>query len=162
MPWQGTPITPTVCGYMPSPREAIAARLLRLREENGTNGKDLTQHDAASMVGVADRDWQRWEKAKHVPRPPTLAKIAEVFRIDLGEFYEGVGAANPQSRLAAIEDRLARIEETLGIEPMAPARETLDALDAAGAEAVQAAKDGPPGSSQEENGSSTATPLRGK
>jgi transcriptional regulator with XRE-family HTH domain len=111
MPWQGSPRAHTVRSCMPSAKEAIGARLLRLRQERGSDGKDLTQHDAASLVGTEARQWQRWETGGNEPRKQTLEHIATTFGIDLAEFYEGVSGG--KSQLDRIEARLDDVAKGL-------------------------------------------------
>jgi transcriptional regulator with XRE-family HTH domain len=116
MPWQGSPRARTVRGYMPTPKKtAIGARMTRLREEHGTEGKDLTQHDAAALVGVETRQWQRWESGENSPRPPTLEKIARGFGIRVDEFYAPITPG--ESQLDRIEASLRRLELTLATVP---------------------------------------------
>lgn len=131
----------------------------RIKELRGPKPQPLI----ADEVGVTLRAYQEWEAGGGIAWA-NLQKLAAVFNVS--ENYLLYGAAEtrgPQTQLDRIESKL---NELLGRLPMAQAtevpNETPDALDVAGAEAVQAAEDGPPGSSQEENGSSTATPLHGK
>jgi transcriptional regulator with XRE-family HTH domain len=58
--------------------ESIAADVLRLR-----NARNLSQEDAAKLVGVTQHIWSDWERGKVVPSPLARRALALVFRSEL-------------------------------------------------------------------------------
>ena len=57
-------------------RKVFAERLLALREE-----RELTQKELGALVGYTDAAIGNWERAKRLPDPETLAKIADIFDV---------------------------------------------------------------------------------
>lgn len=107
----------SVPGEMTSPKQTIAARLLRLREEHGQGDKPLSQDEAGRRIGKGERQWQRWERGVNQPRAEMLEKIAREFGFDAREFYEDA----PPDRLATLEARVSQIERLLATNPSADA-----------------------------------------
>ncbi|MDH7478970.1 MAG: helix-turn-helix transcriptional regulator [Syntrophomonadaceae bacterium] len=57
-------------------RKIFAERLLALREE-----RELTQKELGALVGYTDAAIGNWERAKRLPDPETLAKLADIFDV---------------------------------------------------------------------------------
>lgn len=60
----------------------IAKNVLRLREKH-----NLTQEDMLEF-GLERRWYQRIESGKHSPSLPTLYRLAEIFNVDISEFFK--------------------------------------------------------------------------
>lgn len=135
----------------------IGVRIKAARRKHRFSRKEL-----AEAIGRSEDVIQSYEQGKRAPFKE-IRQIANVLRTDLAQLLVG-----DQAQLTGIEKRLAAVEQFVSqhpateTTPVVGADEPADALSAAGAEAVQAAEDGPPGSSQEENGSSTAKPAQEK
>lgn len=65
----------------------VGERIKQLREQN-----EMTRSDLAYFMGAktAYIEVSRWERGSIIPRLPTVARVCEVFRISLAEFFEGV------------------------------------------------------------------------
>ncbi len=88
----------------------IPARLLQLRKERA-----LSQEEAAHLMGVTVRAWQRWERGESVPYQRNLARVHEVFGVPVEDFYDPTDAQfeGAAERLERIESSLERIEALL-------------------------------------------------
>jgi len=80
---------------------AIGERLRQLRQAKG-----MSQEHAAHAVGVASKTWNSWETGRRFPRMGNLERIGEEFEVDPSDLL-------PPDRLAAIEERLDRMEEAI-------------------------------------------------
>lgn len=68
----------------------------------------LSQIKAADKLGVALRNFTRWEKGEHYPQLRSIEKIAPKMGLEVQDFYP-VGEETP----AATRERIARMEEIL-------------------------------------------------
>lgn len=59
-------------------RAGVGARLLALRKS-----RNLSQEDAAHLVGVGVKTWHNWESGKRSPYESNWRRIAEAFEIDV-------------------------------------------------------------------------------
>lgn len=110
MPWHLLAERPSVPVAMDA-KQHIAARLRRLREERGTNGRDLQQDVAAAQAGVKYRQWQRWEAAENMPKAAVLQKIAEAFEFDESEFYKSPPARSTDAEIAYLRAAVDRLNQ---------------------------------------------------
>lgn len=108
-------------------KETVMRRLVKLRDDVGhptREGEPLPQDQAAQRAGITYRQWQRWEAGESVPFARNLAKIADAFGFEVGEFDDGAGretAATPspfpgdlgESQLDRVERRLDALEALL-------------------------------------------------
>lgn len=46
---------------------------------------DLTQKQAAKLVGVSEDTWRRWEKEKSFPDVPKINRIEQVFNVNYND-----------------------------------------------------------------------------
>src|SRR6185295_1291563 len=63
----------------------IAQRIRAMRIERG-----LTQHALAEKLGVSFQQLQKYEQGRNRVSAGRLAQIAEVFRLDVGYFFNGL------------------------------------------------------------------------
>ena len=104
------------------------ARIRELRRQ-----LDLTQDDAAELVGVARNTWARWERGEMDPHPLMLAHLARA----LGQLRGMRMAQDPAEVDAGVTARPMEREERRTIfdraEPRSPAPADRARLDAAAA-----------------------------
>jgi transcriptional regulator with XRE-family HTH domain len=125
MSWQTETERLSVLLEMAEQLQRVAARLKRLRQEQGDNGKALSQEDAAARAGLRTRQWQRWEAAQNMPRPSSLEQIADAFGIGVEEFYEAPG--DQTMRQPSQFDRIeAKLDELLSRLPESDPAEELE------------------------------------
>lgn len=56
----------------------LGKRLLALRQRLGTDGRPITQKEAADLLGVSLRAWHYWELGERDPLPIHLRAIEEL------------------------------------------------------------------------------------
>src|SRR5919197_305611 len=64
-------------------RDALGSRLRELREE--ALGREVKGLSLAAALGCTRHSVWEWEAGRHIPRPPTLEKIARYFASGDGE-----------------------------------------------------------------------------
>ena len=97
-------------------RSEVGGRLLRLRES-----RNMTQEDAAHVVGVAVKTWHNWESGKRSPYESNWRKISEAFEVDVaairGKPPAPLGLDSPDlleaAQLDVIDAKLDQIAGTL-------------------------------------------------
>ena len=70
-------------GYKMAPRERMAMRVKRLREQRG-----LTQEQLAEKAGISRPYLARLETARQDPTLSTLEKLAKALRVKVGRLLE--------------------------------------------------------------------------
>lgn len=100
-------------------RERVMERLRELRHLNGSDGKPLSQEDAAHLADITTRQWQRWESGESMPYPKSLGRVADAFGISI-EFFETAPADRVRTDLlgqldGANKSQLDRIEFKLDV-----------------------------------------------
>lgn len=95
-------------------REQVGSRLRLLRED-----RNMSQEDAAHLVGVAVKTWHNWESGKRTPYESNWKRIATAFEVDVrmirGKAPPPLALAEPAetSQLDEIQDSLTRIVSEL-------------------------------------------------
>ncbi|MBO5528427.1 MAG: helix-turn-helix transcriptional regulator [Bacilli bacterium] len=84
----------------------IANNIRDLRKKHG-----FTQNDLANQLGYTVQAISRWEKAKSLPDPVMLHKIAELFNVEIGYFYQQnhIEIDNEQEKSIARRETIYRI-----------------------------------------------------
>ena len=65
------------------------------RIEDCRHGLNISQSELARKIGVTPQAVQKWEKAKTVPRGPTLQKLADVLGVSPAYIQFGITDAVP-------------------------------------------------------------------
>lgn len=84
--------------------------LKRYRQE-----KSLTQEAVAEKLHVVRQTVSRWEKGVSVPDAETLARIAELYQVDMSQLLE-TSASNSNLKKEEIERELEKISQELEIQ----------------------------------------------
>ncbi|MBO5879205.1 MAG: helix-turn-helix transcriptional regulator [Clostridia bacterium] len=67
---------------MTNVKEIVRANLVTLRK-----GKKLTQMELSELVGYSDKAISRWETGEVTPDIETLARLAEIYGVDISVFF---------------------------------------------------------------------------
>lgn len=126
MPWTHRHVADTIRRAMSDYQEGVGRRLFALRKS-----RDLSQEDAAHLVGVGVKTWHLWERGKTAPYDQNWRKIGEAFNVDTAELR-----GTPPAPLALGDgegdgpDQLDRIEADVSVlrDELAELRQAVTAL----------------------------------
>ena len=86
-------------------RNFVGQKVRRLRKE-----RDMTQSELASRIGIIQSDLCRMEKGEYKVGLDTLFRVLEVFRMNIGEFFdEKASAAGAAAEEGELLDRFRRL-----------------------------------------------------